>query len=67
MSTHNDTILLTSTTGAERIYFYQCAFGAPSPKTTQFISQAARPCPDSRRPSLRSSAITQHQALIALL
>eukprot|EP00965_Chrysotila_dentata_P201799 6180759-Pleurochrysis_carterae.AAC.2 len=38
MSTHNDMIKLTSATNAGRIFFDQCAFGASSPKTTQFIA-----------------------------
>eukprot|EP00965_Chrysotila_dentata_P040980 1358486-Pleurochrysis_carterae.AAC.1 len=38
MSTHDDMVKLTSATNPGRIFFDQCAFGAPSPKTTQFIA-----------------------------
>eukprot|EP00965_Chrysotila_dentata_P026888 892148-Pleurochrysis_carterae.AAC.1 len=38
MSTHNDMIKLTSATRAGRIFFDQCAFGASSPNSTQFIA-----------------------------
>eukprot|EP00965_Chrysotila_dentata_P082013 2706777-Pleurochrysis_carterae.AAC.1 len=38
MSTHEDLARLAATAGVGRIFFHQCVFGAPTPKTTQIIA-----------------------------
>eukprot|EP00965_Chrysotila_dentata_P083196 2744954-Pleurochrysis_carterae.AAC.1 len=37
MSTHEDLARMAATAGVGRIFFDQCVFGAPTPKTTQNI------------------------------
>eukprot|EP00965_Chrysotila_dentata_P215210 6188633-Pleurochrysis_carterae.AAC.2 len=40
MSTHKDLARLTSAEGVGRIFFDQCVFGAPTPKTSQIIASS---------------------------